>query len=97
MNREQWWIDYMEGELDDGTNVQMDQLLRSSKVDFDLVSSLNALKRLMKHHDEVLDLEPARRERIYDQVMAVVENDGKPSQRSRQQKTKPQLQLLNLL
>lgn len=74
MNRDQWWLDYIEGELDPATEFEMRRVLRASYKDLELVSSLNAMKKLIRHHDEVLDPSPVEMKRMHNNIMEQIMN-----------------------
>ncbi len=69
MNKEQWLVDYIEGELNDRTHFEMSRIIRSSSQDMELVSSLNALKKIMRHHDEVLEPKASDLKRLHNNIM----------------------------
>ena len=69
MNKEQWLIDYIEGELNDRTHFEMGRIIRSSSQDMELVSSVNALKKIMRHHDEVLEPKASDLKRMHNNIM----------------------------
>jgi hypothetical protein len=75
MSRENWWLDYAEGELDPATHAQMRALLRYSQVDQEIVESLTSTKELLKDHRPPAS-EPADElffDRLHDKIMAAVE------------------------
>ena len=75
MSREQWWLDYIEGEVDEATHQQMRDLLRRSPADQSLVKSLADLKLLLQEHDEPPRPPSASRLRsLHDRIMTEVES-----------------------
>lgn len=69
MSRDQWWIDYIEGELDPATEFEMRRVLRTSAKDLELVSAIKALKKLISHHDEVLEPNPLDLKIMHNNIM----------------------------
>jgi anti-sigma factor RsiW len=75
MSRENWWLDYVEGELDVVTRAEMKALLKCSRADQEIVEALTSTKELLKDHEP-----PARMpaddvffEALHDKIMMSVE------------------------
>lgn len=74
MSRENWWLDYIEGEVDASTRAEMKSLLKHSRADQDLVKSLSDTKTLIKEHAEkVPDFSESFLDEMHDKIMAQVE------------------------
>lgn len=72
MNKEHWLFDFVEKELAAQTQFEMKRVIQSSAEDMEMVSSINALKKLIKHHDEVLEPSEAHLRKIHNNVMEVI-------------------------
>lgn len=75
MSRENWWLDYVEGELDAVTRAEMKAVLKKSKADQEIVESLTATKELLKEHEPPATM-PAEDDffaALHDKVMMAVE------------------------
>ena len=74
MSREEWWLDYVEGELDVETRAEMKALLKHSKKDQDLVKDISDTKDLLQQYEEA---PPAMSEDffdgLHDKIMAEIE------------------------
>lgn len=74
MSREEWWLDYVEGELDPVTRAEMKALLRHSVKDQDLVKALSDTKHLLKESAGPLpEIPDAYLDSLHDRIMARVE------------------------
>jgi hypothetical protein len=69
MNKEKWLIDFLEGELEEPMRFEMSRIIRKSAQDMELISSLNAMKKLIRHHDEVLEPTAASMKRVHNNIM----------------------------
>lgn len=74
MNRDQWWIDFVEGELDPTTEFEMRRILRTSYKDLELISSIKAIKKLIRHHEDVPEPGPIEMKRLHNNIMEHIMN-----------------------
>lgn len=73
MSRENWWLDYVEKEVDEMTRQEMKSLLRHSESDQELVKSLEGTKSLLKDSAKPLpDFDAILMNRLHDKIMARV-------------------------
>jgi hypothetical protein len=74
MSRENWWLDFVEKDIDEATHSEMKMLLRHSPQDQELVKSISETKELVKEYSEPL---PEIREKdldlLHDKIMASLE------------------------
>ncbi len=71
---ESWWLDYIEGELDPATRVEVKSILKHSKADQEIVSSLQETKEFIEDNSINLpDLDDAYYEQLTNKIMAKVE------------------------
>ncbi len=85
MSRESWWLDFVEGDIDESTRSEMKSLLRHSPSDQELVKSISDTKTLIKEHAQPL---PEIREKdldfLHDKIMASIEESAmRPTPRVR--------------
>ncbi len=74
MSRENWWLDYVEKEIDEATQAEMKALLRHSAVDQELVKSISETKALLKDHSELLPkIEKEELDFLHDKIMSGIE------------------------
>ena len=73
MSRENWWLDYVEDELDASTRAEMRSLLRSSKKDQEIVQSLSDAKTILKENSKQLQqFSDDYLDHLHDQIMSQV-------------------------
>ncbi|MEZ0390737.1 MAG: hypothetical protein ACAH59_00880 [Pseudobdellovibrionaceae bacterium] len=73
MSRENWWLDFIEDEVDASTRADMKALLRASAKDQELVKSISDTKTLLKEGaSEPLILE-SQLENLHDKIMAGID------------------------
>jgi hypothetical protein len=74
MSRDEWWLDYVEGELDPVTRAEMKSLLRSSQKDQDLVKALSDTKYLLQESGDPLpEFSNSYLDSLHDKIMCQVE------------------------
>lgn len=73
MSRENWWLDYIEGEVDPATRVQMKALLKSSASDQDLVKSLSDTKGAVKESVREPSISEDQLDFLHDKIMSSIE------------------------
>lgn len=74
MSRDNWWLDYVEGEVDASTRAEMKSILRHSSSDQDLVKSLSDTKSLIKEHaEEAPSSSDDFFNQMHDKIMAKIE------------------------
>ncbi len=82
MSREEWWLDYVECELDSGTMAEMKSLLKHSSRDRELVQSLSETKFLLQQFAVPPEtMSEGRLRDLHDRIMGAVEStevQGKP-------------------
>jgi hypothetical protein len=51
MSRENWWLDFVEGDIDEATRAEMKTLLRHSPAEQEVVKSIQNTKAMLLEHD----------------------------------------------
>lgn len=75
MSRDEWWLDYVEDELDAETRKEMKALLKHSRKDQDIVKSLSDTKSLIQETPENLPaLSEEKMMNLHDKIMSGVGN-----------------------
>jgi hypothetical protein len=74
MSRDEWWLDYIEGEIDAETRAEMKALLRSSGKDQELVKSISDTKTLLKEAPEEPKFSDTQLDALHDRIMAGIED-----------------------
>jgi hypothetical protein len=81
LNRDEWWIDLMERDMDDSLREDVTLLLTNSRGDRARMEELKSLRELIKDSDEVpLPEDGTVYEDLHDRIMAAV--DGKRPRKS---------------
>ena len=71
---ENWWLEYLEGELEPSLNEDLKILLKNSPADRRCVSELEHARRMIKESDEETLPENGRYyEELHDRIMAAIE------------------------
>lgn len=85
MSRENWWMDYIEGDIDESTCAEMKSLLRHSVKDQELVKAIVDTKALLRTHaPPVKTASKERLDFLHDKIMAGIEDaEIKPPPRYR--------------
>ncbi len=75
MSRENWWLDYVEGDIDEATRSEMKTLLRHSSAEQELVKSISDTKMLLKEHAKAVpEFSVKDLDFLHDKIMANIEN-----------------------
>jgi len=75
MSRENWWLDYVEGDIDDSTRSEMKSLLRQSPSDQELVKSISDTKMLLREHAASSpEISDSKLDFLHDKIMAGIED-----------------------
>lgn len=75
MSRENWWLDYVEKEIDEATQAEMKALLRHSPLDQEFVKSISETKMLLKEFAAPAPEVSARNlDFLHDKIMARIED-----------------------
>ena len=74
LGRNAWWLDYVEGELDPTTKVEMKSILRHSKKDQEIVTALSETKKILESSEEQLpEVSDDFLDSLHDKIMAGIE------------------------
>ncbi len=74
--REHWILDFMEGELPDIDLKNTARWIGQCESDQELAGNINALKKLLKQHDEVYEQSAVESDALHDRIMNKIRIEG---------------------